>query len=51
MLGDLPAPSKARNVQRSVYHNFVAPLVLYGVLGAVTWRNRRHQALEEEGQR
>jgi Fe-S-cluster-containing dehydrogenase component len=49
-LGDQPAPSKARSVQRSVYHNFVAPLVLYGVLGAVTWRNRRHQASEEEGQ-
>jgi hypothetical protein len=49
VLGDTPAPSKARNVQRSVYHNFIAPLVLYGVLGAVTWRNRRRQS-EEEGQ-
>jgi Fe-S-cluster-containing dehydrogenase component len=46
-LGDAPAPAKARSVQRSVYHNFIAPLVLYGVLGAVTWRNRRREVSEE----
>jgi formate dehydrogenase beta subunit len=43
-LGDAPAPAKARGVQRSVYHNFIAPLMLYGVLGLVTWRNRRREA-------
>ena len=42
-LGDAPAPSKARGVQRSVYHNFIAPVTLYGVLGLVMWRNRRRE--------
>jgi formate dehydrogenase beta subunit len=40
-LGETPGPAMARSVQRGVYHNFIAPVTLYGVLGLVMWRNRR----------
>lgn len=41
-LGDEPAPELARSIQHTVYKNFAAPVALYGVLGLVMWRNRRH---------
>ncbi len=40
-LGDAPAPSLAKAVQHGVYKGFVAPVVLYALLGAVLVRNRR----------
>ncbi len=42
ILGDEPAPELARSIQHTVYKNFAAPVALYGVLGLVMWRNRRH---------
>jgi Fe-S-cluster-containing dehydrogenase component len=40
-LDDRPAPELSRSIQHAVYRGFVAPLALYGVLGAVMWRNRK----------
>jgi formate dehydrogenase beta subunit len=43
-LGDASAPQVARTVQHGVYQGFVAPVVLYALLGGVMWRNRRTSA-------
>jgi Fe-S-cluster-containing dehydrogenase component len=32
---------QARTIQHGIYRGFIAPVALYGVLGAVLWRNRR----------
>ncbi|MGE3959988.1 MAG: hydrogenase 2 operon protein HybA [Vicinamibacterales bacterium] len=40
-LDDTPAPELARNIQHTVYKGFIAPVALYGILGAVMLRNRR----------
>jgi formate dehydrogenase iron-sulfur subunit len=40
-LGDEGVASLARNIQHGIYKGFVAPVALYGILGAVLWRNRR----------
>ena len=32
---------RARTIQHGIYKGFIAPVALYGVLGAVIWRNRR----------
>jgi Fe-S-cluster-containing dehydrogenase component len=40
-LGDEPAPELARSIQHGVYKGFIAPVALYGVLGAVMFRNRK----------
>ena len=39
-LGDQPAPQLARAIQHGVYRDFIAPMALFAVLGAVTFRNR-----------
>ena len=36
-------PRTAYAIQETLYQGFVAPVVLYGVLGAVMWRNRKAQ--------
>jgi hypothetical protein len=41
-LGETPAPSLARSIQHGVYRGFIAPAMLYTVLGLVMLRNRRH---------
>jgi len=43
-LGDDPAPTLALSVQHGVYRGFVAPLALYGVLGMIAHRNRKHES-------
>ena len=40
-LGDEGVAAQARNIQHGVYRGFIAPVALYGILGAVLWRNRR----------
>ena len=40
-LGDEGVGVQARNIQHGVYQGFIAPVALYGILGAVLWRNRR----------
>jgi Fe-S-cluster-containing dehydrogenase component len=42
-LGDEGVGVKARTIQEGIYKGFIAPVALYGVLGAVIWRNRRAQ--------
>ncbi len=41
VLGDEGVAAQARNIQHGVYKGFIAPVALYGILGAVIWRNRR----------
>lgn len=43
-LGPGSAGAIAQKVQHGVYQGFATPVVLYGILGAVIWRNRRASA-------
>jgi Fe-S-cluster-containing dehydrogenase component len=47
-LGDDPAGERASKVQHAVYQGAIAPVALYGLLGAVMWRNRRAAKKGEE---
>ncbi len=47
-LSDEPAGEIAQKVQHTAYKGFIAPVVLYGVLGAVLWRNRRSAGKEDQ---
>jgi Fe-S-cluster-containing dehydrogenase component len=40
-LGDEGVAAQARSIQHGIYKGFIAPVALYGILGAVLWRNRR----------
>ncbi len=40
-LGDRSVAHTPESVQHTIYKGFIAPVVLYGILGAVVWRNRR----------
>jgi hypothetical protein len=46
-LSDRPVPEIQEAIQQGVYQGFVTPIVLYGLLGAVIWRNRRKAQIEE----
>lgn len=46
-LGEEPAGAIAQKVQHGIYQGFIAPVALYGILGAVLWRNRRTAQKEE----
>ena len=46
-LGTEPAGISAAAIQHTIYKGFVAPVALYGILGAVMWRNRRSGKEEE----
>ncbi len=41
VLGDDGVGVQARTIQHGIYRGFIAPVALYGILGAVIWRNRR----------
>lgn len=41
-------PQTQQTVQHGVYKGFVAPIALYGLLGAVLFRNRKKQGEEEK---
>lgn len=47
-LGDEPVPEVAQTVQHGVYKGFIAPAVLFVILGGVVWRNKKTAAAEEE---
>jgi Fe-S-cluster-containing dehydrogenase component len=49
-LSDRAVPDVQRTIQHGIYQGFVAPIALYGVLGAVLWRNRRKSAVEGDSQ-
>jgi len=40
-LGDEGVGVLSRTIQHGIYQGFIAPVALYGVRGAVIWRNRR----------
>jgi len=40
-LGDDGVGVQSRKIQHGIYQGFIAPVALYGILGAVIWRNRR----------
>jgi len=46
-LGDEGVGVQSRTIQHGIYRGFIAPVALYGILGAVLWRNRR--AAKKEG--
>jgi Fe-S-cluster-containing dehydrogenase component len=46
-LGDEGVAAQARNIQHGIYKGFIAPVALYGLLGAVLWRNRRSTKKED----
>lgn len=50
-LGDQPVPELSESLQHAIYQGFIAPVVLYGALGLVIYRNRKKQAGEEEGEK
>ena len=41
VLGDDGVGVQSRTIQHGIYKGFIAPVALYGILGAVLWRNRR----------
>ncbi len=47
-LGDTGAAHTAETVQHTIYKGFIAPVVLYGILGTVVWKNRRNAEEGEE---
>jgi Fe-S-cluster-containing dehydrogenase component len=48
-IGNQPLPELSETLQHAVYQGFVAPIVIYGALGLVIYRNRKRQSSEEEG--
>ena len=46
-LGDEPIPELTESLQHGVYQGFIAPAVLYGILGLTVFRSWRRQRREE----
>jgi len=46
-IGDEPVPEMQQAIQHGIYQGFIAPLALYGLLGAVMFRNRKKAAGEK----
>ena len=47
-LGAKSVPSLPETIQHAIYKGFIAPVALYGALGAVIFRNRKKNASGEE---
>jgi Fe-S-cluster-containing dehydrogenase component len=47
-LGDEPVPELSETIQHGVYYGFIAPVVLFGALSVVVWRNHRSSEGEED---
>jgi hypothetical protein len=47
-LGERPVPELAQEVQHGIYQGFIAPAVLYVILGGVIWRNKKSAGHGEE---
>lgn len=50
-LSETSTPTLQRTIQHTAYRGFIAPIALYGVLGAVMFRNRRKSEQSEQGER
>ena len=48
-LGDESAPHLSEAIQEGIYQGFATPAVLYGVVAAVVWRNKRLHDKADEG--
>jgi Fe-S-cluster-containing dehydrogenase component len=48
--GSEPLPAATETVQHAVYKGFIAPVAMYGLLGAVLFRNRRSKPAENQGE-
>jgi len=46
-LSDRPVPEVQEAIQHGIYQGFVTPILLYGLLGAVIFRNRRKAEAQE----
>jgi Fe-S-cluster-containing dehydrogenase component len=44
VLSETSTSTRQRTIQHGIYRGFAAPIALYGVLGAVMLRNRKHKA-------
>ena len=49
-LGDQAIPYFTENLQHAIYQGFIAPVVLYGALAVVMFRNRKLTEESQEGQ-
>jgi len=49
-LGDEPIPELTESLQQGIYQGFVAPAVLYGILGLMVFRSWRRERREEGGE-
>jgi hypothetical protein len=49
-LGDDPVPELTESLQHAVYQGFIAPAVLYGILGIAVYRSWRRERQEEGGE-
>ena len=49
-LGDEPVPELTESLQHAVYQGFIAPAVLYGILGIAVYRSWRRERQEEGGE-
>ena len=47
-LTDEPVPEVQQTIQHGVYQGFIAPIALYGILGAVIYRNRKKASVDED---
>ena len=47
-LSETSTSTQQRTIQHSLYRGFIAPIALYGVLGAVLFRNRKRSGPAEE---
>ena len=47
-LGERSVAHTSETVQHTIYKGFAAPIALYGILGAVVWRNNRMRGNDEE---
>ncbi|HEX7191561.1 MAG TPA: hydrogenase, partial [Thermoanaerobaculia bacterium] len=46
--GENSVPNTQQTIQHGLYQGFVGPIALYGLLGAVVFRNRRNIEHKEE---
>src|SRR5512134_144519 len=49
-LGDQPVPELTEALQHAVYQGFIAPAILYGILGISVYRSWRRERQEEGGE-
>ncbi|MFW6205857.1 MAG: hypothetical protein ACOC5I_01330, partial [Gemmatimonadota bacterium] len=46
-LGDRSTAHTSESVQHTIYKGFAAPVIVYGILGAVVWKTHRQHEIGE----